>query len=203
MVCCKLDKIDKMFISVLCIFVTFTCILNTFAFASENVNSELVELNGFYGENGVLNSNSNVSLKGVYLVPEFNERYLVINNRSAGSISIYLTEQFPGNNVKYLEKYVVNSKSDIYIDINKADYKYIYITSFIGESANLKNYIDVSKTNINGLKGAVNLLTDKVGFNIWDSFNNLLPYVLVVVTVSLGFYFILHAIREVSKGRDV
>ena len=51
---------------------------------------------------------------------------------------------------------------------------------------------------------SINLLSDFVSVaNIWSVFNNSIPYILVVILVAFGTYLIFHAIREISKGRDV
>lgn len=47
------------------------------------------------------------------------------------------------------------------------------------------------------------ILSNFLNFNdLWSVFKLAVPYVLVVVLVSFGFYLIFHAIREISKGRD-
>lgn len=197
----KFDKLDKIVISFTLIIVTLFCVFNSFCFASENVNDELVVLNNLMPIDGKIITTTS-SVQGAYLKTDFNERYLVINNRSSGSLTVVLTKQLPGENVEYYNRYVINSNSELYIDINNSNYNYIYITSFIPQSTDLLRFLDIYKTNINGLSGTINLLTDKVSFDIWNVFKNSIPFVLVVVIFSLGFWFIKHNIIEHSKGRE-
>lgn len=58
-------------------------------------------------------------------------------------------------------------------------------------------------TNFSNYDNVIFSLSKNVGIsNIWNTFEIAIPYILVVVLVSFGFYLIFHAIREISRGRD-
>lgn len=52
------------------------------------------------------------------------------------------------------------------------------------------------------MTNAVNTLVTTVNADsLWGVFNDAIPYIAVVVLVSLGFYFIRRMLRGVSKGK--
>ena len=54
----------------------------------------------------------------------------------------------------------------------------------------------------NGMANAINTLQTTVSSDaLWGVFNTAIPYIGVVVLVSLGFYFIRRMIKGVSKGK--
>lgn len=193
----KLDKYDKIVISLIFIIVTMNCILNTFCYASENIDFDY-----YYN----------------IIADETTNKFILSSN---GSCIGFLAEKGYKYTIKVVEDFttdriIVSSSSKpeagIAFDVlystllNKGDY-FTY-------SANEDIYITVSKNVISskllierepiiGLDKAIDNLVSNVGMNsFWLVFQNLIPYISVVVIFSLGVWFIIHNIIEHSKGRD-
>ena len=208
MVCCKLDKIDKIFIAFTFIIVTFVCLFNTFCFASQNV--EVVPLDGYRVDTnqGVSTFQSSSNGVGFYFEPIKGHTYKITNtytgSPSTSSISIMRLPVIPyegyqtTNQRNYLNpgltyEYTANDDDVLCVFVGK--------NTYVGDFLEKITVVDVTPV---GFQAVIGNLTLNVGLTqLWNIIQNSIPYVLVVVTVSLGFYFILHAIKEVSKGRDV
>ena len=119
--------------------------------------------------------------------------------QSYGFSNIGLSDALPvvGQSVEKIG-YVSSSENIYSFSFISNDYSYAYCNiSWLPES------FAVDRVPVR-LNIAISDLVDSITvFDLWSVFNNAIPYILVVVLVSFGIYLISHAIREISKGRDI
>lgn len=209
----KLDKWDKIGIASLIVFFTIFVVLNTFSFGADSISfnsldnavvnvslNKIVESTGGKILYAPLQKNSKYSFQfsvgSASLEPQ---RQITVRICKASEVSI-------GSTVVVLSTAIIddNSKDFTYEFNTFSDGNYFLVISLSGAwFTTLPN--DVFKLyNINGnYNNVISDLVDNVSFNLWNVFNNGIPFILVVVLVSFGFYLIIHAIKEVSKGRDI
>lgn len=200
----KLDKWDKIGIASLIVFFTIFVVLNTFCFGAVSVGLEWHK--GFYYdyiENAIQYSSSltNAFLPTFYISGDLS---VTVTNTSdnivyAGALSRTFEH---GSKIKYLGN--ISPGSSQTFNFSSSDYKYFVVytsTGFFTDSQKSDLVVDITSL---GMSSAITLLINNITFdNLWSVFNNAIPYILIVVLVAFGFYLIAHAIREVSKGRDV
>lgn len=119
--------------------------------------------------------------------------------QSDGYSNIGLSDTLPavGQSVDRIG-YVSSSENIYSFSFISNDYSYAYCNiSWLPSS------FTVERVPV-GFKIAISGLIDSITSNdLWSVFSNAIPYILVVVLVGFGMYLITHAIREISKGRDV
>lgn len=196
----KLDKWDKIGIAILIIFFTIFVVLNTFSFGAE-VPSDFYKIdyvdvykNLVFDYNGLVKtSNANIYK---YKLKNGNN-YILLNGSYFYNYVLSNTDDISLDYVFKDKVSTVNSSdSQIYI-YNSDNFDYLYITFYPD------NFVHVY-TNANGMTDAISSMIDFVSFDdFWSVFKFAIPYILVVVYFVFGIYLITHAIREISKGRDV
>lgn len=187
----KLDKWDKIGIASLIVFFTIFVVLNTFSFGAKNVS--LIRIDGLGLSGNTLKSTANRT--GVYFSVVEGATYTISNNATGQPVLCFLNE-IPSEGVQIIPGVVRLNGS--YTFVAKSSYNYIYVQGDI-DSFNISVTQDSTSMKISLLK-----LSSSLSFSdLWGVFRNCIPYVLVVVLVSFGIYLISHAIREISKGRDL
>lgn len=195
-----MDFYDKLFISITFIIVTIVAIFNTFCFAYSSVdvvrtddlffniydyNFQSGNRNGFYfetipGNRYQVNLTFNVS-----------PNYITASCSQQPSVgvtgSLLINDNVEGTS--YTHEFVATD-----------NYYFCYIG---GTSTTDFLSIQVFDTTSNGMYDSVTALVDGVGpSNLWGTFESSIPYIGVVVLASFGFYWIIHTIKEVSKGKE-
>lgn len=203
----NLDRIDKIFISLTFIIVTFICIFNTFCYANENIETVLIDGIRLDTSAGVTKFNSSTVGSGFYFEPIKGHTYLITNNYigtpSNFAVSLMNLPDIPfiGYETTEIRRYLNPGNSYEY----KADNDTV-VCIFIQKNSNASDLLqNISVMDITpvGLKSVVGNLSLNVGLSqIWTVFETSIPYILVVVIFSLGVWFITHNIIEHSKGRD-
>lgn len=191
----KLDKWDKIGIASLIVFFTIFVVLNTFCFA--DYSPALVSLNDLGG------SSDNIYVQtpgyyGYYFFAEDNFSY----NITSQSSDIYvcrLSSRIPSPGVSYTFLTELQN-GDSFTFEGSGSYVFIYSSA----------PIDLSKLTviIPGVESGFNFSILKISDflkvdTIWSVFKLLIPFISVLVLFVFGFYLISHAIREISKGRDI
>lgn len=192
----KLDKFDKVVISLIFIVFTIFTIFSTFSFASENV--ELDEVKGVY-----VDRNSNYFIIGneqygtSYCKVESGYIYTVDCINGALGVQIAFGNDVPASNVLYYDRLSIGGDGSSYSFIVPNNFKYAY---FYGSWS---GFIRVTRERVGGMDNTVQYLADSISpDNLFNVFNISIPYILVVVVVSFGFYIIFKLIRRLSKGRS-
>lgn len=123
--------------------------------------------------------------------------YTVTPYSYAGGITLAFGYDIPALNVPYYDKISLTA-SDTYSFIVPYGFDYVY---FYGSWS---NFFTVTKERVGGMDNTVELLAQSITPDfIWQKFKSVIPFISVVVLVVFGIYLISHAIREISKGRDV
>lgn len=197
----KLDKWDKIGIASLIVFFTIFVVLNTFSFGAE-VPSDFYKLDYFdvykdliFDYTGLVKTSNNANIYKYKL--KNGNNYILLNGSYFYNYVLTNTDDISLDYV-FTDKVstVESSGSQIYI-YNSDNFDYLYITFYED------NFVDVY-TNANGMTDAISSMIDFVSVDaFWSVFNKAIPYILIVVLVAFGIYLITHAIREISKGRDV
>lgn len=200
----KLDKWDKIGIASLIVFFTIFVVLNTFAISSSQVI--LYDTNSIVcipGSSTILQSNYNRPGSYFSVIPGHTYKITISSIERPYDICCCLTSSVPtvgveANDVKYLQSftYVFTAGSDDY---------FFLVNTFIDDvNYLLSDNLVVEDITTSEFSASINLLSDFVSVaNIWSVFNNSIPYILVIILVAFGIYLISHAIREISKGRDI
>lgn len=196
----KLDKWDKIGIASLILFFTIFVVLNTFSFGSE-VPSGYIEV----FKTGILDYTFNGGTDTIFGFPNTSLYYYdltgtdyIILNGSTNNLSIAFTKEMPGPDVEIFsyERILVDGSTTF--NLSDSDFKYLVVTN-----TNVNTDFSVYKS-FDGFSDVSSMLVSSVGFDIiFDTFIIAIPYILIVVLVAFGIYLISHAIREISKGRDV
>lgn len=195
----KIDKIDKVFISIILIFVTFFCLFQNFVFASSYyVHGTILNSVGYTGyPKPILIEDS--TRYGIYyrVYPGFTYtfdfpyvfNFLLISTFDVPSVGVICSSI----DVVSFQSYTVTIPDGI---------NYVFVCTNREEMAPTNENLLVT-TNFSNYDNVIFSLSKNVGIsNIWNTFEIAIPYILVVVLVSFGFYLIFHAIREISRGRD-
>lgn len=192
----KLDKWDKIGIASLIIFFTIFVVLNTFCFGAENS----VPVTNFDGYSAIAGERGDFISTG----PNANGYYFPVVSGHTYNISvssnqsrICYTKEKPALNVEVFDFDNIGNFKEFTIQPGEDGYLFLFIYNY-GEFS--INVVDMSV----GFNGVVSGLVVDVGISfLWDIFNKSIPYILVVVLISFGIYLVSHAIKEISKGRDV
>ena len=196
----KLDKWDKIGIASLIIFFTIFVVLNTFSFGAD-VPSDFYKIDYvdvykdlIFDYTGLVKTSSANIYK--YKLKNGNN-YILLNGSFFYNYVLTNTDDISLDYVFTDKVSTVNSSgSQIYI-YNSDNFDYLYITFYED------NFVDVY-TNANGMTDAISSMIDFVSFDdFWLVFKIAIPYILVVVLAGFGIYLIVHAIKEISKGRDI
>lgn len=192
----KLDKLDKIVISLIFIVVSMFSIFNCFCFATEEISG--VEI-------------SNVS-------PSFSSDNPVFVNRP-GANAVYFNV-IPGHKYAYYFDYQTSfcysydepSIGVNYYDIiypNSSPYEFVaeadYLFLFVGSSSNPVNLETVRLVDItpSGFASVIGNLSLNVGLSqLWNVFETSIPWILVVVLFVFGWWFFSHWVKELGKGRE-
>lgn len=194
----KLDKIDKIGILIILVFFTLFSIFNCFSYASESV--PLSEVKGAYV---VLNSDSfvagaNPNFGTSYASVEKGYRYTITTSEEAASVYVAFGDVVPAVGQPYYDVKGIGGRGSTYVFDVTEDFEYMYIYG------SWSTFFTVTREPIPGFDSAIKSLVDNVGFNqLWSTFEISIPYIFIVLIIAIGFYFIFHAIREMSKGRDI
>ena len=190
----KLDKWDKIGIASLIVFFTIFVVLNTFSFGAVSV--DLIEKNGLSSglPNGVFISNP--LNKGFYFRVYKGVTYHFVSNDSVNAMAFCFTYDVPDVGVDYYNRVTVSPDYTFSFDSDGYVYAYILQHQFVPDftiTTDVDNYMLFS----------MDRLGDLTFVGLWDTFKKTLPFVLVVVLFAFGIYLISHAIKEVSRGRDL
>lgn len=198
MVSYKLDKIDKIVISIIFILGAVFSFLNCLVFATD-----IPEGYYFVPPSGVVNVTFNWSndhlfgysgTSSTYYSLD-NAEYIIINGDTR-SFQFCFTKEFPANNVPIFGMKNLNLNGSEVINVRDTDYKYLLVTNTVSSSD-----FSVYKYST-GLSGVSNQLADEIGPGaLWDIFDTSIPYILVVVLVGFGIYLIFRMIKGLSKGK--
>lgn len=199
----KLDKWDKIGIASLIVFFTIFVVLSTFSFASYKING--VIYNGFIGNSSSLPNqiSQNSIAKGIYYKLTPGLKYSITINGDIKQLYGYFAytdgSLAVGTPTKYFT--TVNQKQIEFICPD--DMNTLFFWSSIIEPNN--SIIDLLSVDYNsGMGYSLGILGAEVSpSSLWQVFKISIPYISVVVLFSFGTYLIFHAIREISKGRDV
>lgn len=189
----KLDKIDKIVISLIFIVVSMFSVFNCFCFAESPVDGFVIEDYYIEGASG----NIVYRDKGIlmYYPLSFGHKYSLVNN-SGHVISLGFTENIPelgDTAVRY--GYLSASGTKKFL----ADDEYLVFS--ISSSNDLDNIFLYDETP--GFSGVIGNLSLSVGISqIWSVFETSIPWVLVVVLFVFGWWFFAHWVKELGKGRE-
>lgn len=212
-----LDKFDKIGVSIILVFFAIFSVLSTFSFGFSNEVSfdylgqfavsgtdttsvgstvqlvsgtayRLVSLPSYYG----YTYNIKYNIPSTYGGDTYIRLISFDSSPSVGSCGTLVDYQTssPGTTISF--DYFLETSSPIYLLISVNGW---------GSEDILNNLTITTDFNGTGLQSAVQTLL--FSFDLWSVFKMALPYVLVVVLVSFGFYLISHSLRELSKGRDI
>ena len=196
MVCSKLDKIDKIFISLTLIIVTMFSIFNCFCFASEDENVSVSFVQDLRMNFTTKKFETRQGDVVAYFQVEKGYKYFV-KFSSTVQRNFVLSSDYPSNGVSFEVYQTVSAGNDIVLEYVANDNAFLFMT-YNGQSR-----FEVVRQPLLGFQGAIDKLTQDVGLtNIWFSFDKSLPFVLVVVLLSFGFWFFSHWVKELSKGRE-
>lgn len=200
----KIDKIDKLFICLLLIFICLFEFCNTFVFADflgQYCEWELVpnlavnfDSNNFYS---IDNENSVVSY--YQLVPG-NE--YVFYNTSSSNCTLRLCSEVPRDLLPFRNFVEVSANSSY--SFVAGDNSYIYITTFTkngGTELILNNRFLYDVTS--AFDNSIGSLVDNVGVSqLWGIFDISVNYIVVVVLFVIGVYIIFSFIKKGSRGKS-
>lgn len=197
MVSYRLDFLDKLVISITFVIVTFICIFNTFCFASTQVSgTEVSNLSISYPAvpNGTFSYFEGA--KGICFEVVPGHSYEFTCNVTTSRV---FSDVFPSDGEHFVGSLYYPSVGTTYKFTADSSYVYIYFSNQSGTVDSQTVFlIDVTPV---GLTYAINELVQNVGIsNIWNTFDIALPFVLVVVVISFGFYIIFTMIKKFSKG---
>ena len=191
----KIDKIDKLFICLLLIFICIFEFCNTFVFADDDLSFTRVP-------NLVINTNYNYftySENGSVGYIQMEKGYIYhisFDSSGAGDRTVavsssvpelystysYLTFLKPGDTFSYA------CTSDEYLYLDYSWYNVL---------------VTVSSERIPGINSAIDDLVNNVGIdNIWSIFDISVNYIVVVVLFAIGVYIIFSFIKKGSKGKS-
>lgn len=124
--------------------------------------------------------------------------YNLVNNSPTVSYVVCRLSDIPDVGVSFSDRVVVYPSQSLKLELSNDTNLYIYClqTSLVPD-------ITVTSDIDNYMLFSMDRLGDITFSGLWDTFNKCIPYILVVVLVAFGIYLITHAIREISKGRDV
>lgn len=199
----KLDKWDKIGIASLIIFFTIFVVLNTFSFASYKING--VIYNGFIGNSSSLPNqiSQNSFAKGIYYKLTPGLKYSITIHGGVKQIYGYFAYTDGSLAVGTPTKYFVTINENQIEFVCPDDVNTLFFWSVSVEPTN--STIDLLSVDYNsGMGYSLGILGEEVSASsLWQVFKTLIPYITVVVLFVFGTYLIFHAIREISKGRDV
>lgn len=209
MVCSKfwrLDKFDKIVISLIFIVLSMFSIFNCFSFAS--ISLELSYLSDswvrFTGEN--FNIIKIVDSPGNKLAYIRLSKGVTYNFRTVPGSSfsyVFAVAESPsinaGSQLKYVRDLNTSTNNNFdYTVTSDNEYMVIYAST---PNVNY-DYVDISVVSTS-MASSLNLLINNVGFSqLWSVFEFSLPWVLVVVLFVFGWWFFAHWIKELGKGRE-
>lgn len=196
----KLDKIDKIVISIIFIFVAMFSILNNFVFAANFTDTEIspTDINGidFQLDSSSFFSSPSGRVHYISVIP--GSTYRIYNN-STGARLFAFSSDAPSVGVEILSTFSLEAggtsgRSD-YITIPEgANYLYLSTTY---NSQNVWFYLVDS-----GLQLSIDTLVNNVsGILIWDSIVSALPFILVCTVFGLGSLFVHRLIKSGSRGK--
>lgn len=193
----KLDKWDKIGIATLIVFFTIFVVLNTFCFGAQNIS--LVKFNNAVFSNGTIVSSSRNRVGG-YIQCKKGHTYSV-NFEGFPGLNYAFTDVLPDFGVSY---YGSSYKTSSFEFVADKDFFVCYSGFLDIEDGDINDYVTIVDDTPGGMLGAVTILTNYFSlYSLWGVFVSALPFILLVVLVAFGIYLISHAIKEVSKGRDV
>lgn len=185
----KLDKIDKIVISI--VFIIVSLISFAQCFAVENVDILIIDGLGIESSTGLITS-SGSSVGYFNIEPGY---IYHITNGLVNSPKVYGFS----NSIIELSDYVFDVSTlpgRDSVDITYSQYQYLYFNIYGGSA------VTVTREKLPGLEGSVDLLVSNVGPGaLWGIFEISLPYVLVVIILALGFYFIRRMAKWISRGK--
>lgn len=195
----KLDKIDKIFISLVFIIVTIICIFNNFCYASTDITNTGVVFNDLYVVGG---TNKVGRLDGAQIVSyplKVGHTYELSCSRVNSTYSFSESEVLLGVSTTPRETLQVNK---VYSFTANNPYLYVYVSNYLGFENDFNSYIKLVDVT-NAFSSSISQLYYDVGVSqIFSVFEKSIPFLLIVVLFSLGVWFIKHNIIEHSKGRD-
>lgn len=182
----------KKFLIILFLSVLFINFFVICGYCSENV--ELSQVSGitidFNGNAFVANSAGNVK----YFLAKKGYKYTISLSSASDINRLFCTsENVPALNVPYT-----------LLGVFVAGTEYNYIPSddvYIGLATS--NYWSVTSEQLPGFDSSINDLVNNVGPSaLWGIFGNTTNYILIVVSVSLGLFLLVCAIRGISKTKS-
>lgn len=200
----KLDKWDKIGIASLIVFFTIFVVLNSFCFASYEFTGDLVGA-GFFNSNGDITFGDGWR---IYRYKAIDCDYILLKVAYSSSFNTTNVNVIFGDDL--VDSKIINATGYHQLSGVSGEYTYkfpyierdyIYVCCYTPQSVDITLYTDDFSS---GFGYASAYLGTSLSISaIWSVFNKSIPYILVVVLVSFGIYLITHAIREISKGRDV
>lgn len=193
----KFNKIDKLVISLILVFFIFYCLLTTFSFCETTLNFNTLN------DVRLIHSTVNLNYEGYntnYWSVFKGYKYIILNNSTSSIINFYGVKDFSdGQPVLVLA--TLNPSETATINLNDYDFNYIafsYKSSIDVYNSLVTLSID---TNVTG-NVLYNLAYHLSSINLWDTFNTLIPFVLIVVVFGFGLYLIRKCVKGISKGKS-
>lgn len=201
----KLDKIDKIVIAFTFIVVTMFSIFNCFSYASTEVLLDSNVLEG-YSYDSTLDSiqvNTTTTMKYWRLNPYSD--YIVISNidNSPRRLRILNTLEVNKSGAGVYD-FIIQPNSSVTLDLKEYQgYKDLFLyTSAPNSEVSMFFNIDVYEFVDSGFNAAIKNLANNVGiFSLWNTFEFIFPFALIVVVVAFGIYLIIRMIKGLSKGK--
>lgn len=193
----KLDKIDKIVISLIFIIGAISSFFYCFGFESEDVPFSIVS-----GLNMTANKpgNSGKFYSGPYDIGYFKVdpgyKYTI---SCSGEVSVVsFSNSVPSVGVDYYDVLRISGTSSSYSK------SYSFNTNFSKYAVinfSMPSDITVTRVPLTGLDSVIGNLVDSVGPGaLWGIFEVAIPFALCVVTLALGFYFLRRSLKWLSRG---
>lgn len=193
-----MDLYDKLVAAITFVIFTFFCIINTFCFASTEVLP--FSINAWSTNGSVLVENENRTFFQYNVTPGV----LYTFNFSSPISPIIVLKNDDGQEMGLGDPVI-----QLHVASGTSSYTFTCPdnVNVIGLVYGISNasVSDVKLINENGsvMDSVIGSLVDNVGpGNIWEIFENSVPYIGVVILVAFGFYWIFHTIKEVSKAKE-
>lgn len=187
----KIDKIDKLFICLLLIFICLFEFCNNFVFAAE---VELSVLNNVVVSNNTgLTSNTN-----------FDTYYFPV---TSGSTYVVNYSNIADGRIAFSDSVELGTRVNEFFRIGNVDGQYIFTPEddgyffLICSDHTVNPVIKVSISD--SYENSIGSLVNNVGIeNIWSIFDISVNYIVVVLLFAIGVYIIFSFIKKGSKGKS-